>query len=189
MAKEAKKVKCKKCKLTYDKKKYECPYCHKKRFNPTGLIVFLVLLIVAAGTLFYFKGNDIINSFKEAKNVTEFKYENITYTLKNITTTSQNNEIKLDFIIEAENNTDTVYKFDCTLSIYEDNYLNKDWFSSNSIKSSRISDTLQPNTKLEKNIRVTLNNDWNEVIIYGEFEDETIEMFKLYNTENITKVK
>ncbi len=59
MAKEVKKVKCKKCKLTYDKKKYECPYCRKKRFNPTGLIVFLVLLIVAAGALFYFKGNDI----------------------------------------------------------------------------------------------------------------------------------
>ncbi len=59
MAKEIKKVKCKKCKLTYDKKKYECPYCHKKRFNPTGLIVFLVLLIVAASVLFYFKGNEI----------------------------------------------------------------------------------------------------------------------------------
>lgn len=59
MAKEIKKVKCKKCKLTYDKKKYECPYCHKKRFNPTGLIVFLVLLIVAAGALYYFKGNEI----------------------------------------------------------------------------------------------------------------------------------
>ena len=67
MAKEAKKVKCKKCKLTYDKKKYECPYCHKKRFNPTGLIVFLILLVVAAVVLFYFKGNEIVDPVELTK--------------------------------------------------------------------------------------------------------------------------
>lgn len=189
MAKEAKKVKCKKCKLTYDKKKYECPYCHKKRFNPTGLIVFLILLVVAAAVLFYFKGNEIVDTMQETKNVTTFKHDNITYTLKDITSKSIANEIKLEFIIEAENKTDSKYKFDCTLSIYEDEYLNKNWYSGNSLVPSRISDTLQPNTKLEKDIRITLDTDWKEIIIYGEFDGETIEMFRINNTETITQVK
>lgn len=57
--KMSKQVKCKKCHLTYDSKKYECPYCHKKRFNPTGLIIFLLILVIAAGIVFYFFGDTI----------------------------------------------------------------------------------------------------------------------------------
>jgi len=55
----SKQVKCKKCHLTYDKKKYECPYCHKKRFNPSGLIIFLLILVIIAGVVFYFFGDKI----------------------------------------------------------------------------------------------------------------------------------
>lgn len=55
----AKKVKCKKCRLEYDKKKYECPYCHKKRFNPTGLIVFLIIIVIAIGAAGYFYWEEI----------------------------------------------------------------------------------------------------------------------------------
>lgn len=74
--KEVKKVKCKKCRLTYDKKKYECPYCHKKRFNPTGLIVLLILLVIAAGVIFYFFG-DKIKDFISDKNAGETIIETI----------------------------------------------------------------------------------------------------------------
>lgn len=59
MAKEVKKVKCKGCKLTYDKKLYKCPYCHRKRFNPTGLIIFLIILILALGAAGYFYWDEI----------------------------------------------------------------------------------------------------------------------------------
>ena len=61
MAKEVKKIKCKGCKLTYDKKLYKCPYCHKKRFNPTGLIIFLIILVLAIGTAGYFYWDEIKN--------------------------------------------------------------------------------------------------------------------------------
>lgn len=185
----AKQIKCKKCNLTYDKKKYECPYCHKKRFNPTGLIIFIIILAVAAGALFYFKGNDIINSLKEIKNKTEFEYENITYTAKNIAIRKNNDNTKLEITIEAKNNNKNEYTFDCSLSIYEDEYLNKNWYSTGGLSTSRIIESLQPNTKLLKEITIELNNDWNELIIYGEFENETLEMFKIYNTTNITQIK
>lgn len=59
MAKEVKKVKCKGCKLTYDKKLYKCPYCHRKRFNPTGLIIFLIILVLALGAAGYFFWDEI----------------------------------------------------------------------------------------------------------------------------------
>ena len=59
----AKKVKCKKCRLEYDAKKHECPYCHKKRFNPTGLIIFLIILIIATGAIYYFFGDKIKELF------------------------------------------------------------------------------------------------------------------------------
>ena len=59
MAKEVKKVKCKRCKLTYDKKLYKCPYCHRKRFNPTGLIIFLIILVLALGAAGYFFWDEI----------------------------------------------------------------------------------------------------------------------------------
>ena len=64
----AKQVKCKKCKLTYDKKKYECPYCHTKRFNPTGLIVFFIILLLGAGAIYYFFGDKITEYIKEDRN-------------------------------------------------------------------------------------------------------------------------
>ena len=59
MAKEVKKVKCKGCKLTYDKKLYKCPYCHRKRFNPTGLIIFLIIFVIALGAAGYFYWDEI----------------------------------------------------------------------------------------------------------------------------------
>lgn len=69
MSNEVKKVKCKNCHLTYDKNKKECPYCHKKRYKPTKLIIFLVLLVAAVSTLFYFK-NDELKKVMNNMNIT-----------------------------------------------------------------------------------------------------------------------
>ena len=70
MAKEVKKIKCKGCKLTYDKKLYKCPYCHKKRFNPTGLIIFLIILVLAIGTAGYFYWDEIKEFISNKQNET-----------------------------------------------------------------------------------------------------------------------
>lgn len=67
----AKKVRCKKCRLEYDKKKYECPYCHQKRFNPTGLIIVLIIIALVGGVTYYFFGNKIQNYFTEKTRMTE----------------------------------------------------------------------------------------------------------------------
>lgn len=70
MAKEVKKVKCKECKLTYDKKLHKCPYCQKKRFNPTGLIIFLIIIVIAIGTAGFFYREKIKEFINNKQNET-----------------------------------------------------------------------------------------------------------------------
>lgn len=102
----AKKVKCKKCRLEYDAKKYECPYCHKKRFNPTGLIIFLIILIIATGLVFYFWGDKIKELF--------IKKEQTQETIIDITTS--------ETFLEAENNNGGLAFKNLSVTKYEDIY-------------------------------------------------------------------
>lgn len=179
MAKEVKKVKCKKCRLTYDKKLYECPYCHKNRFNPTGLIIFLIILVIAGVAAFYFKGDEIIGAVKKMNNVTTFEKNEVTYTITDIQITdsslSDGKYIKLN--IEVENKSESEAHINCVLSAYEDGYLSSDMGSHN------LYENLVSGTKMERSYTMSVKNDWNEVIIYGKFNGESVEMFKIYNTE------
>ncbi len=97
----SKQVKCKKCHLTYDKKKYECPYCHKKRFNPTGLIIFLIILVIAAGAVYYFYGDTLKENLIPKQDIIE---------------TNQSGLLFNNFTIEPSAETPNEYtiKFDVT---------------------------------------------------------------------------
>lgn len=172
----AKKVKCKKCRLEYDKKKYECPYCHKKRFNPTGLIITLIILIIGGGILFYFKGNDIINYIKEMRNVTTFENENVEYKITRISKDNKNNKVNITFTIEAENKNNFSKELKCNLSAYADDYLVKD-FSSYSFYEE-----LQKHTKIKREYSIEVPKNWNKVTIYGEIDGNDFKMFTIYNT-------
>lgn len=172
----AKKVKCKKCRLEYDKKKYECPYCHKKRFNPTGLIITLIILIIGGGVLFYFKGNEIIDYIKEMKNVTTFENENVEYKITRISKDSVHNKVYIKFTIEAENKNNSTQKLRCILSAYADEYLVKD------DSSNAFYEELQKNTKIKREYTIEVNENWNEITIYGKINDIDYKMFTIYNT-------
>lgn len=116
MAKEVKKVKCKGCKLTYDKKLYKCPYCKRKRFNPTGLIIFLIILVLALGTAGYFYWDEIKDYIENKQNETILdEYEGKGLIFKN-------------FSIEKSEDYENTYtiKFDIinkTGSAYSENYV------------------------------------------------------------------
>lgn len=115
MAKEVKKVKCKGCKLTYDKKLYKCPYCHRKRFNPTGLIIFLIILVLALGAAGYFYWDEIKEFIenKQAETVLD-ENEGKGLVFKNVSVTrSEENEniyiIKFDIENKTGNSLDEEY--------------------------------------------------------------------------------
>jgi len=172
----AKKVKCKKCRLEYDAKKYECPYCHKKRFNPTGLIIAIIILIIGGGVLFYLKGNEIINYIKEMKNITEFEKENVEYKITQISKDSGNNKVYIKFTIEAENKNNSTKELKCSLSAYADDYLVKD------NNSYSFNEELQKNTKIKRDYTIEVNKNWKEITIYGKIDGTDYKMFTLYNT-------
>lgn len=173
----AKKVKCKKCRLEYDKKKYECPYCHKKRFNPTGLIITIIALIIGGGILFYFKGNEILNAVKEMKNVTVFENGNVEYKITNMKKESVSDNVYITFTIEVENKNNTKEALKCILSAYADDYLVKD------CDSYTLYEELQKGTKLKRDYKITVKKEWNEITIYGEIDGEDYKMFTIYNVE------
>lgn len=189
-----KKVRCKKCRLEYDKKKYECPYCHKKRFNPTGLIIFLIIIAIAGGITYYFLGDKIQNYFTEKAKLTE-------------TETNDNGLIFKNFSIERNNNKDNEYtiKFDIenkTESSIDKNYLlvnladkvkasviNGEYFIIErdycGIELHLMKDEI---FKAEYNVRI--DNDWQNLEIYlREIQpnSEEIKDLLIFSAENNLK--
>ena len=170
----SKKIKCKKCHLEYDKKVYECPYCHKTRFNPTGLISVTILIIIALGALLFFKGSDILSAIQHSKNKTKFERNGIVYEIK---TTSYDeslffNEIYISHIVTIHNTTNQDVNNSIKFTIYQDDYL---------IESDTKTINLQPDKFTEKTISYNPKEVWNKTEIYGVFNGTSELMFVLYN--------
>lgn len=189
----AKKVKCKKCRLEYDAKKYECPYCHKKRFNPTGLIIFLIILIIAAGAIYYFFGDKIKELFIKNETETVIQSENDSGGLafKNISVIKSEEYSDIYTIkFDIENQTGASIDKEYTLvnladkvkaKVLEGNF--KYWASDyESVSLHMMSDEIY---KAEYNIQI--KEDWKELEIYlREYDKETKEYndIKVFTYEN-----
>lgn len=189
----AKKVKCKKCRLEYDAKKYECPYCHKKRFNPTGLIIFLIILIIAAGAIYYFFGDKIKELFVKNETETVIQSENDSGGLafKNISVTKSEEYSDIYTVkFDIENQTGASLDKEYTLvnladkvktKVLEGNFIY--WASDyESVSLHMMSDEIY---KAEYNIQI--KEDWKELEIYlREYDKETKEYndIKVFTYEN-----
>lgn len=187
----SKKVKCKKCRLEYDKKKYECPYCHKKRFNPTGLIIFLIITAIAGGVTYYFWGNKIQNYFTEKAKLTE-------------TETNDNGLIFKNFLIERNNNKENEYTIKFDIENKTENSIDKNYLLVNladKVKASVIKGEYliierdycgielhlmkDEIFKAEYNIRI--DNEWQNLEVYlrelQQNSEETKDLL-IFSTEN-----
>ncbi len=177
-----KKVKCKKCHLTYNKKEYECPYCHTKRFNPTGLIIALIIIIAAIGAIFYFKGNDIIESFSKgtATSHTEIKVDTaapvernekgIIFDNLNVSKNSESNKYNYEISFDITNNTTETQEIDYILLIYIDEY-KSEIFSGNNIFSSSsgyINEKITSQKKIKESYNIQIDDPWQKVEIFIE---------------------
>lgn len=191
----AKKVKCKKCRLEYDAKKYECPYCHKKRFNPTGLIIFLIILIIATGAIYYFFGDKIkelfIKNETTLKTVIQSENNNGGLAFKNISVTKSEEYSDIYTVkFDIENQTGASLDKEYTLvnladkvkaKVLEGNFVY--WASDyESVSLHMMSDEIY---KAEYNIQI--KEDWKELEIYlREYDKETKEYndIKVFTYEN-----
>lgn len=189
----AKKVKCKKCRLEYDAKKYECPYCHKKRFNPTGLIIFLIILIIATGAIYYFFGDKIKELFVKNETETVIQSENDSGGLafKNISVIKSEEYSDIYTIkFDIENQTGASIDKEYTLvnladkvkaKVLEGNF--KYWASDyESVSLHMMSDEIY---KAEYNIQI--KEDWKELEIYLREKDEETKEYndiKVFTYEN-----
>lgn len=177
-----KKVKCKKCHLTYNKKEYECPYCHTKRFNPTGLIIALIIIIAAIGTIFYFKGSDIIESFNNGTDTshTEIKVDTaapvernekgIIFDNLNVSKNSESYKYNYEISFDITNNTTETQEIDYILLIYIDEY-KSEIFSGNNIFSSSsgyINEKITSQKKIKESYNIQIDDPWQKVEIFIE---------------------
>lgn len=166
-----KQVKCKKCKLTYKSKIYECPYCHTKRFNPKGLIITIIVLIVALGAAVYFKGTEIKSIFSSIGDVKTFRKDGITYNIIGQETEEtfllSYDKISIDII----NNSNETKSVDVILSVYADGYLQE--YNDNHIKID-----LEKGKKYKEELPV-YNQEWEQIEIYGNFQGKSELMFKI----------
>lgn len=170
MAKEIKKVKCKGCRLTYDKKIYECPYCHKKRFNPTGLIILLIIIIAAGGTAYYFYSDEIIGYFSEKETVLEIEEKNGGLVFKNVLIEKyKNNEdiytVKFDIINKTGESLDKEYTLvnladKVKAKVIEGNFI----YISNDYE--RVSLHMMPDEIYKAEYNIQIKDEWKELEIY-----------------------
>lgn len=170
MAKEIKKVKCKGCRLTYDKKLYECPYCHKKRFNPTGLIILLIIIIAAGGTAYYFYSDEIIGYFSEKETVLEIEEKNGGLVFKNVLIEKyKNNEdiytVKFDIINKTGESLDKEYTLvnladKVKAKVIEGNFI----YISNDYE--RVSLHMMPDEIYKAEYNIQIKDEWKELEIY-----------------------
>lgn len=191
----AKKVKCKKCRLEYDAKKYECPYCHKKRFNPTGLIIFLIILIIAAGAIYYFFGDKIkelfIKNETTLETVIQSENNNGGLAFKNISVTKSEEYSDIYTVkFDIENQTGASLDKEYTLvnladkvktKVLEGNFIY--WASDyESVSLHMMSDEIY---KAEYNVQI--KEDWKELEIYLREKDEETQEYndiKVFTYEN-----
>ena len=166
---EPKKIKCKKCHLTYNKKEYECPYCHTKRFNPTGLIIALIIIIVGCGAALYFKGDEIISAVSISTNKSKNIIDGIKFTPLEV----ENNDNELKITFEVENTNDFDVELDYELSAYTDGYLtdlsqrsNKDGWLIFDWNYNNLSEVITAKKKCKYNAYINVAEDWEEVEIY-----------------------
>lgn len=196
-----KKVKCKKCHLTYNKKEYECPYCHTKRFNPTGLIIALIIIIAAIGAIFYFKGNDIIESFSKgtATSHTEIKVDTaapvernekgIIFDNLNVSKNSESNKYNYEISFDITNNTTETQEIDYILLIYIDEY-KSEIFSGNNIFSSSsgyINEKITSQKKIKESYNIQIDDPWQKVEIF--IEDNQKNAVKVLEYTNLDTVQ
>lgn len=190
MAKQVKQVKCKKCKLTYDKKKYECPYCHKKRFNPTGLIIFLIILVIAAGAVYYFYG-DKVNEYIKGIN----------------TSNSQNGLIFKNLSVELAEGKENTYRIKFDIENKTGNSINKNYHIINLADRVRAEITkgdfslwkydyelielkILPKEIYKAEYEIKIENEWKELEIYlceiniEELELKESEEMKIFTFKN-----
>lgn len=168
-----KEYKCKKCGLKYNSKYHTCPYCKKKRFNPTGIIIALVA-VIAIGSIFVLKGDEIIatvsdiTTTKSVESIDGIKFKILE---KNITKTDSGKEIKITF--EAENTNNYDIQLDYELSAYVDEYLTE--MSSESItniwsifswKKGDLTEVIAAKKKCKYTTYIELPEEWNEIEIY-----------------------
>lgn len=191
----AKKVKCKKCRLEYDAKKYECPYCHKKRFNPTGLIIFLIILIIAAGATYYFFGDKIKELFLKNETTLEtvIQSENNSGGLafKNISVTKSEEYSDIYTVkFDIENQTGASLDKEYTLVNLADKVKakvleGKFIYIANDYET--VSLHMMPDEICKAEYNIQIKEDWKELEIYlREKEEETKEYndIKVFTYEN-----
>lgn len=151
-----KKVKCKKCKLTYDKDIYECPYCHTKRFNIKPVIMLLLVIAVIGVILYKYNilsflnnGKIYIDDFSVQTAIIE-DYDNI---LKNI---------EIDMLFTNENI--NAIEIDNKIAIYIDDVLYDQTYAYA---------TIEPNKKYqEKDYIFIKNEEWKKLEVYYYSKDE-----------------
>lgn len=172
------KIKCKKCHLEYDRKKYECPYCHLKRFNPTGLIILTIMIIVSVCAIYIIKGNDITSIIKGMQSNKTFTKDNVIYTVSDIKNSENILTGKCIILkIDIENKNKTAVDVSVKLSSYVDEYLSED------ILPQGIKETIQSGMKFQTEYYITTDEDWKEIKVYGEFGNTSELMFKIMNNE------
>lgn len=177
-----KEIRCKKCRLTYDKKNKRCPYCKHPK-PKTGIIIFLSILLIVGGLILYYI------SFGNPFNSKVKNFDGIKFEITNISGVHDSllgyDCIKCDF--ELTNTTTFDETFDCSIKAYVDDYeATIGWgFSDKSIYSKN----LVAGKKAVETITIDVNNtDWKKIELYYSVDDSKYQ--KLYTiTQNDIKSK
>lgn len=152
----SKDVRCRKCKMTYSKKKSECPYCHKKRFKASRLIIFVVLIAVIGGASHWFFNSNFFFSKIHRVDGMSIKILDVYNEYDYIT-------IKMEF----HNKTNDTKNIDYNLQAYIDGYLSND--------TDTIYETLLPKKRFNYTCRIYIgeSKEWNDIeIYYGSYTDD-----------------
>lgn len=158
-------IKCKKCGLTYDRKYKACPYCKKKR-PKTGLFIFIIILIVIAGTaIFYINNGYGLNTRVKVLNDLKIEIKDINLIEEPVL----NDRIKIDFDITNIGNKPKSEMI--AFTAYQNNY-------EQGTDSIIISDLLSGKITTEQ-IYINLTDDeWEKIEIFCSTDYENYE--KLY---------
>lgn len=176
-----KEYKCKKCGLTYDRKYKACPYCKKPR-PKTGLVIFLIILILGAVGAFYYTNNgNPLNS--KVKYLDGLKLE-IT-SIEDVKGSLLNYNY-IDCNIDITNTTTTDKTLTCSIKAYVDDYeTSVDWFFSN---TSLYTESLVAGKKISKSISIDVDNpDWKKIELFYSLDDENYQRLYTITHNDITE--
>lgn len=181
-------VKCKQCGLTYPKKKHECPYCHKKRFNPVPLIIIIVLCGVGFGGYYAYSKNYIPESIVNVLVPSNYTVNGIKFSLQDTTSKyidyASKDEVTINFEMENTTNKDISFNFD--MVTYVDDYVvTNSWLTFLSSGQSVGMRDLVKGKKMKQNLTLTLDHDdWNKIEVYYKpsdlLSDNTSDYKKLF---------